>query len=368
MNEKMILDMIHPYLKENKLTYEEFNELFSILSLKEQYKVVEILNQKGLELIDSVNDVTIYEDKLPKSELESEESVKNKSCFDDFSCKDKNQENKIKMEFLKVRKNIAMSNETLIKLIQSGDLQAKQDLCIKNRSLVDKYASGYIKMAGNKLDFDDLEQSGMIGMLKAAEYFDFDVGTTFSTYATWWIKQAIGREIADTGFTIRIPVHKMEQILKTCRLEAKYMSVSDHNERIRLISEKTGYSIECVEENLKLYYQFLKTVSIDVPVGEDEETPLIDLLPISSEIMLEDIVMQHLCKEEIDNILDTLTKKEGEIIRMRFGLDNKESMTLDEIGKIYGVTRERIRQIEAKALRKLRHPIRGRKLKCYFEE
>lgn len=341
MNERIILNMVQPYLKENKLTYDEFDKIFNMLSLREQYSVVEILNQNEIELKDLSEEISISEEVSLELEENFEILYADEVFCNDFQDEKedytKDEEQKAREEFLKVRKSISMTNETLIRLIQNGNLQAKQDLCIKNRGLVDKCAKGYMKVAGNKLDFEDLEQSGMLGMLKAAERFNFDLGTSFSTYATWWIKQAINREILDTGFTIRIPVHRMEQILKICYLESKYMSVENYYDRISMIAEETGYSIDLIEDNLRLYTQFLRSISIDVPVSEDEETSLMDLIPNIDEVTLEDIVIQHLCKEEIDGVLDTLTEKEKKILKMRFGLDDGKYMTLEEVEKNMGL-------------------------------
>ena len=204
MNEKIILGMVQPYLEDHKITYDEFDKIFDMLSIKEQYGVLSILENNGIELVEEKAtkdeadiDVTqeqsfeiLYDEDLFLDDYELENNESDDDDEEDEDGVDENEIKRDKQEILKVRKVIKMSNETLIGLVQEGNAQAKQDLCIKNRGLVDKSVNRYMKIAGNKLDFEDLEQIGMLGMLKAAEKFDFSMGTTFSTYATYWINQA----------------------------------------------------------------------------------------------------------------------------------------------------------------------------------
>lgn len=378
MNEKIILEMVRPYLVNNQLTYKNFNCIFDMLSTKEQYEVINILYKQSIELVDSIAGVNaplsdqdeeedfdiLYDESLFQDDFDEESTYGDEEYDEEGKSERKN--NSSRFQALIVRKEVKMSNETLISLIQEGNEQARQDLCIKNRGLVDKYVNGYMKIAGNKLEFEDLEQVGMLGMLKAAERFDFKVGTTFSTYATWWIKQSISRAIDDTGFTIRIPVHKMDQIFKVCRLDSQLAEINNFNERMEMISLQTGYPQKIVEDCIRLYHQFLRSASLDVPIGEDGDTPLGDMIPIEGEILTDDIVIHHILREQIEEVLSTLTKREQTVIKYRFGLIDGKVRTLEEVGEMYGVTRERIRQIEAKALRKLRHPSRNRKLKDFL--
>lgn len=370
MNEKLILGMVRKYVKNGQLTYDDFEKVFDILSTKEQYAVIDILHKNSIELVDRIDAFSDYnksgdsedfaqasdEDfrKLYEESIESDESSQNNE-FDSEEI------------FLKVRKNIHMTNETLVKLIQEGDLQAKQDLCIKNARLIYAVALKYYKISGNKLELDDLVQTGMLGMLRAAETFDFSVGTKFTTYATWWIRQAITRDIFDNGFSIRIPVHKMEQIFKVCRLDVLFSYERDYQMRLFLISDYSGLPESTVEECLKLYHQYLRSASLDVPIGEDEDISLGEMIPSERDPLPEDIVSSMLLKRDLETVLETLTGKEQEVLRLRFGLDDGRARTLEEVGKYFNVTRERIRQIEAKAIRKLRHPSRSRRLIDYLD-
>jgi len=373
MDENLIMKMVASYLKENALTYHEFEKVFSMLSVREQYGVLEILDKKQIELIDSESeeDEDVPGDTSASGEDEFELLYDN-DIFSDNRDELDDQEKKYeqeekKTEYLKVRRKVLLSNRVLIGMIQEGDAQAKQDLCVKNHGLVNKWAGIYQRVYGNKMDFEDLEQAGMLGMIKAAEKFDLNAGTEFSTYAVWWIKQAITREIMDHGYTVRIPVHRMEQIQKVMRLDSKYAAEADYKKRMELISNAAEMPIELVEDCMRLFYQFIKVTSLDLPVGEDEDITLGDLVPDVGSLSVEDTVSQQILKERLDEVLETLTAREQKVIRMRFGLDDGRSRTLEEVGKMFGVTRERIRQIEAKALRKLRHPSRSRKFKDFLD-
>ena len=373
MDENLIMKMVAPYLKGNSLTYSEFENIFSMLSIREQYGVLEILDKKQINLIESD---TEEDEEVPGDASISEEDefelLYDNDIFSDDGDEPDDQENKTdqqenKTEFLKVRRKVLLSNRVLIGMIQEGDAQAKQDLCVKNHGLVDKWAGIYQRVYGNKMDFEDLEQAGMLGMIKAAERFDLNAGTEFSTYAVWWIKQAITREIMDHGYTVRIPVHRMEQIQKVMRLDSKFAAESDHGKRMELISNASGMSVELVEDCLRLFYQFIKATSLDLPVGEEEDVTLGDLIPYEGSMSVEDTVSQQILRERLEEVLETLTTREQKVIRMRFGLDDGRARTLEQVGQVFGVTRERIRQIEAKALRKLRHPSRSRKFKDFLD-
>ena len=346
MNEKIILQMIEPYLKDNSLTYDDFDKVFSFLSLVEQYNVVEILSKYEIKLIDveessddsidqTLNYDVLYDDRI----FQDEELEEEKSFQDDY---------------LIVRKKVSISDDVLIRDVQKGSQQAKQDLIVKHLGLVKEWANYYIKMAGNKLDYEDLVQVGMLGLLTAAEKFDFSFEAKFSTYAVPWIRQKIYREICDEGFTIRIPVHKMDRILKVNRVYPKYAYITDYNERLELLAEELDISALAVEECLVLYSQFLRAASLDLPVGEDEDTPLIDFVPQENDVSVEDKVSNLELRERLLEAISTLTEREQKIIRLRFGIDDGKYRTLEEVGREFGVTRERIRQIEVKAIRKLR--------------
>ena len=374
MNEKLIIGMVAPYLKGNTLTYQEFEGIFSMLSLKEQYGVLEILDKNQIELIENHADADGCESpgQSPDNEEDEFELLYEDDIFSDDGGESDDQNTgsereEHKTEYLKVRRKILLSNRVLIGMIQEGDAQAKQDLCVKNHGLVNKWAGIYQKAYGNKMDFEDLEQAGMLGMIKAAERFDLNAGTEFSTYAVWWIKQAITREIMDHGYTIRIPVHRMEQIQKVMRLDSKYASESDYRKRMGLISRESGMPVSLVEDNMRLFYQFIKATSLDLPIGEEDDTTLGEIVPYEGEMSIEDAATQQVLKERLEEVLQTLTVKEQRVLRLRFGLDDGRVRTLEQVGQEFGVTRERIRQIEAKALRKLRHPSRSRKIKDFLD-
>lgn len=372
MDEKIIMGMVTPYLKGQALTYQEFEQIFSMLSLHEKYGITEILYKNQIELVDSHKDA--YEERESKQTSDNGEEkfellYKNdlfadNNDYDDQ--KDKVDYEEHKVEHLKYRSKVHLSNRVLIGMLQEGNAQAKQDLCTKNHGLVDKWAQKYHRVCGNTMDFEDLVQAGMLGMIKAAERFDLNAGTEFSTYAVCWIKQAITREIMDHGYTIRIPVHRLEQIKKVIRLDSKFASETDYSKRIALISKSSGMPVELVEDCMRIFYQFIRVTSLDLPVGEDEDVTLGEMIPYEGEMSVEDVVTQQMIREQLEEALDTLTPREEKVLRLRFGLDDGRERTLEEVGQNFGVTRERIRQIEAKAFRKLRHPSRSRKINWFF--
>ena len=378
MNEEIILKMVEPYLKDSSITYEEFDNLFEMLSLKEQYGVLDLLDKNKIELRPDEDDDNSESDDEPSSEelATIEQDIDKDNTFeilydDAIFANDPNifedEEGDTRSGYLEIKKNVHQSNEILCKLIQEGNEQAKQDLCIKNERLVCKVASKYERYFGNDLSFDDLEQAGMLGMLKAAEKFKIEYGYSFSTYAMWWIRQAITREVYDHGFTIRVPVHMMETIGKINAAERKLMinNISGR-ERIECIAESLEMPIEQVEYCMAVQGSLLKDASLDTPIGEDEDTSLLDLVPEEATISVEDQVAANILGEVINEVLKTLTDRERIILELRFGLKDGKEMTLEAVGKKYGVTRERIRQIEVKALRKLRHPSRSRKLRDFL--
>ena len=376
MNEEIIIKMVEPYLKESSLTYEEFDNLFEMLSLKEQYGVLDILEKNNISLRpdeeedeDTDDEPTDEElSKIEKGEIcdDGFEVLYDDSIFADNNTDDNKSE--VGSKYLEVKNNVKQTNDILCVLIQQGNEQAKQDLCIKNRRLVSKIASRYERYFGNDLSFEDLEQAGMIGMLKAAEKFNVEYGYSFSTYATWWIRQSIIREIYDHGFTIRVPVHMMETITKINAVDRKCIDKSmTRKEKIQYIADELNMSVEYVDYCLAIQSTMLSDASLDIPIGDDEDTSLIEMIPANSYLSVEDEVAAKLLGEIINEVLITLTEREKNILELRFGLKDGKSRTLEEIGKEYGVTRERIRQIEAKALRKLKHPSRSKRLKGFLE-
>ncbi|MBQ9039285.1 MAG: sigma-70 family RNA polymerase sigma factor [Clostridia bacterium] len=371
MNEQLILDMAKPFVKDGRLTYEQFDVIYEMLSRREQYQVVEILFCHDIELFDE--EALDDEDILDLDEDESEEQS------DDEHPEIDKDAIRAQVDSLFSTSgassvlpadisagSIKQSNAILCYLFQQGNMQAAQELCIKNRLLVLKYANAYFNYFGNDLSMDDLEQAGYIGLLRAARDFDIAKNNAFTTYATFWIKQSISREVSDTGYTIRLPVHVLESISKVTRLEAEYDRQGiEYEERIRLITEKLEWSEAKVRHCIELRTRYRDTASLNLLVGEDGSTELGDLLPDMDQPTPEEIVFAQLNSELIERALQQLKKREADVIKLRYGLNGETPHTLEEVGAMYKVTRERIRQIEAKAIRRLQ---RFKELKAFWED
>lgn len=362
MNEDIILSMVQPYKRNNSITYEQFDNIYDMLSLKEKYFVLEILYRNGIELVDSGEDAY---DEILILDVNEDDAEDFQILYDEGLFKDDHYTEDEK-ENLMINKNIKQSNEILCILIQQGNKQAVQDLCVKNKKLVDKYVLAYQKRYGNRLDFEDMEQVGFMGLIKASRKFEISQGNSFSTYAVWWIKQAISREIMDNGYAIRIPVHMMECINKVARIENQYINLGIEK-RIQKISEELSISEEKVRESLILKNNYLSYASLNVVVSETGDTELEEMIPEEGVMSVEDIVADRELKRDLESVINTLTQKEQSVLRLRFGLKDGRARTLEEIGREFSVTRERIRQIEEKALRKLRHPSRSKKIKDYLD-
>ncbi|HNZ82104.1 MAG TPA: RNA polymerase sigma factor RpoD [Sedimentibacter sp.] len=319
------------------------------------------------------NDLEILgfqDDMIPeKVDEEDEADVKDDADFfvsqsDEDILKGVNIDDPVRMylkEIGKVPLLTALEEVELAKKMEDGDEEAKKQLAEANLRLVVSIAKRYV---GRGMLFLDLIQEGNLGLIKAVEKFDYTKGFKFSTYATWWIRQAITRAIADQARTIRIPVHMVETINKLIRIKRQLLQELGRDPTPEEIALEMEMEPDKVREILKIAQE---PVSLETPIGEEEDSHLGDFIPDDEVQAPSDVATFTLLREQLSNVLHTLTDREQKVLRLRFGLDDGRARTLEEVGKEFDVTRERIRQIEAKALRKLRHPSRSKKLKDYLE-
>lgn len=327
---------------------------------------------------DSVNDLDYLYELLFKSDVDVFESVlagQDAEIAEATTDLEKELEALSKMEETEVNDPVRMylkeigripllKREEEISLAQGvdrGDKSAKDRLTKSNLRLVVSIAKKYM---GRGMSFLDLIQEGNKGLIRAVEKYDWTKGFKFSTYATWWIRQAITRAIADQARTIRIPVHMVETINKLIRTQRKLMQDLGREPTDEEVAEELGTDPDKVREILKIAQ---KTTSLETPIGDDEDSLLGDFIPDERQATPYEATSKQLMHENLEEALGSLTERESKVLRMRFGLDGSKPLTLEEVGKVFGVTRERIRQIESKALRKLRHPSRRRKLQDYLE-
>ena len=351
--------------KKNVLEYQEIVDFLAELALNEEQieKVIEHLEKSGIDVLRITNDDdddVIDDEEIMLSE-EDEVDMENidLSVPDGISIEDP-----VRMYLKEIGKVPLLSAEEEIELAQrmeEGDEDAKKRLAEANLRLVVSIAKRYV---GRGMLFLDLIQEGNLGLIKAVEKFDYRKGYKFSTYATWWIRQAITRAIADQARTIRIPVHMVETINKLIRVSRQLLQELGREPLPEEIAEEMHLPVERVREILKISQE---PVSLETPIGEEEDSHLGDFIQDDNVPVPADAAAFTLLKEQLVEVLSTLTEREQKVLRLRFGLDDGRARTLEEVGKVFNVTRERIRQIEAKALRKLRHPSRSRKLRDYLE-
>ena len=343
MNLNYVLQALKPYMRDNNvILLPGFNVAFKYLGEELKHEIQNELSSRGYVFINMSS--VDYDSRINAGRGEV---VKPNNTADEITY-------------------YPASNEVKLK---RGNEKAKNDICIKNQRLVYMFATKYLNFAGNDLELEDLAQYGMMGLLRATETFDSSIAEKFSTYAVPWIKQHILRAIYDNGFTIRVPVHLMEIITKVTALDNRlYREGIDLPERITKIAIELDIDTARVEEVMVIRNCYLNTVSLDVPVGEEEETVLGEFVSDEGKPSVEDQVMAAALRDSIDAALSQLKSKERDIIVERFGLDSGHPKTLELIGQKYGVTRERIRQIEAKALKKLRSHHFRQLFNDYYEE
>ncbi len=353
----------------NMLEYQEIKKFFQDTAVSDEQmdKVLEFMESQGVDVLRiSENDMNQEELLIMNDEdanLDEEEEVDMENI--DLSVPEGiSIEDPVRMYLKEIGKVPLLSADDEIKLAQrmeEGDEEAKKMLAEANLRLVVSIAKRYV---GRGMLFLDLIQEGNLGLIKAVEKFDYRKGYKFSTYATWWIRQAITRAIADQARTIRIPVHMVETINKLIRVSRQLLQELGREPTPEEIAEEMNMSVERVREILKISQE---PVSLETPIGEEEDSHLGDFIQDDNVPVPADAAAFTMLKEQLEEVLSTLTEREQKVLRLRFGLDDGRARTLEEVGKEFNVTRERIRQIEAKALRKLRHPSRSRKLKDYLD-
>ncbi len=321
-------------------------------------KLYDTIEAQGIEIVEDMGDIKIDDLDLDLVENKDADGVPIASdsglTIDD----------PVKVYLKEIGRVPLLSSEEEIELairISDGDVAAKQRLSEANLRLVVSIAKRYL---GRGMQFLDLIQEGNLGLIKAVEKFDYTKGFKFSTYATWWIRQAITRAIADQARTIRIPVHMVETINKVKKVQSQLLHQNGHEPSPDEIAEEIDMPVDKVREIMRVAQE---PVSLETPIGEEEDSHLGDFIPDNDAPAPADAASHTMLREQLSDVLSTLTPREAKVLRLRFGLEDGRSRTLEEVGKEFNVTRERIRQIEAKALRKLRHPSRSRKLKDYLD-
>ena len=321
-------------------------------------KLYDTIESQGIEIVEDFDDIKIDDIDMSiddnKDESAAAPSGEQNITIDD----------PVKVYLKEIGRVPLLTSEEEVDLairISNGDVTAKQRLSEANLRLVVSIAKRYL---GRGMQFLDLIQEGNLGLIKAVEKFDYTKGFKFSTYATWWIRQAITRAIADQARTIRIPVHMVETINKVKKIQSQLLHQNGHEPSPDEIADEIDMPVDKVREIMRVAQE---PVSLETPIGEEEDSHLGDFIPDNDAPAPADAASHTMLREQLADVLSTLTPREAKVLKLRFGLEDGRSRTLEEVGKEFNVTRERIRQIEAKALRKLRHPSRSRKLKDYLD-
>ena len=360
-------ELIEKGKAKGSLTNEEILEVLDEEDLDEENleKLMETMGNLGIEITD-YNDDQVFKD--------IDSNLDNVADIDRYDMSEDGEstlaqdgliiDDPVKMYLKDIGKVNLLSTEEELELAErmyNGDERAKQILVESNLRLVVSIAKRYV---GRGMFFLDLIQEGNLGLMKAVEKFDYTKGFKFSTYATWWIRQAITRAIADQARTIRIPVHMVETINKVLRVSRQLLQELGHEATTEEIAEKMNMSVEKVRDIMKLAQE---PVSLETPIGEEEDSHLGDFIPDEDAPAPAEAASYTLLREQLCEVLHTLTPREEHVLKLRFGLEDGRTRTLEEVGKVFNITRERIRQIEAKALRKLRHPSRSKRLRDYLD-
>ncbi len=356
----VIKDLLELGKAKGQLTTKEILDALGELEFDPEYieKFYDTLDAQGIEILDDFDDLQIDETTVTVKGG-ADETLEPGIGADGVSIDDP-----VKVYLKEIGRVPLLNPEEEIKLaiaINEGNEFAKKRLSEANLRLVVSIAKRYL---GRGMQFLDLIQEGNLGLIKAVEKFDYTKGFKFSTYATWWIRQAITRAIADQARTIRIPVHMVETINKVKKISSQLLHANGREPSAEEVAEEIDMPVEKVREIMRVAQE---PVSLETPIGEEEDSHLGDFIPDDDAPAPADAASHTLLKETLGNVLDTLTPREEKVLRLRFGLEDGRSRTLEEVGKEFNVTRERIRQIEAKALRKLRHPSRSKKLKDFLD-
>ncbi len=355
-------------LKGDKLTNADFSEVLGELNLDQEQMddIYDKVLSSGIEMSgdEEPDDTDLMNLELEENENQEEDAGESDDSIETNIPKGITVDDPVRMYLKEIGKVPLLSADEEIELakrMEQGDEEAKKKLCEANLRLVVSIAKRYV---GRGMLFLDLIQEGNLGLIKAVDKFDWRKGYKFSTYATWWIRQAITRSIADQARTIRIPVHMVETINKLIRVSRQLLQEYGREPSPEEIAKEMDISEEKVREILKIAQE---PVSLETPIGEEEDSHLGDFIPDEEVPAPAEAAAFSMLKEQLVEVLDTLTEREQKVLKLRFGLEDGRARTLEEVGKEFDVTRERIRQIEAKALRKLRHPSRSKKLKDYME-